>query len=124
MTFRRLSTIAAGVALSACASVPPDMTAELSGVVVDQATHRPIAGATVRIKEFPHSAVKTGIDGSFHIPPLPKWQAVLPVNAVPGYQLASEASGYSRRVQSWNADDYHAQIVTMRRANAIDALDD
>jgi len=124
MMFRRLSTIAAGVALSGCASLPPDMTPELSGVVVDRATHRPIAGAIVRIQQFPQSAVTTGIDGSFHILPRPKWQAALSVNGLPGYQLASEAPGYSRTVQRWDVDDDHAQIVTMRRLDAIDERDD
>jgi len=124
MPFRRISPVAAGVVLSACAALPPDVTPELRGVVVDQATHRPIADATVQIKEFPQSAVKSGGDGSFVIPALPKWHAAWAPNTAPGYHIASEAPGYLARVQRWDIDDDHAQIVTLRRPTAIDDLDD
>ena len=76
------------------------------------------------IKEFPQSAVKSGSDGSFLIASLPKWQVAWAPNTAPGYHITSEAPGYSRRVQRWDIDDYHAQIVTLRRPDVIDDLDD
>ena len=120
----RSTCLALAATLPACVSLPPDMTTPLHGVVLDQSTHRPVAGAAVRIKEFPDVFTLTAADGTFSLAPRRRWQAPPSWNTMPAYRIAVDAPGYSLRVVSWDTGDWHAQVLTLRSSAAADSIED
>jgi len=121
MSFRGLPTVVVttlgAASLTACAPWPYEVTPPLHGFVFDATTHMPMAGARVRIQEFPETEVTAGGDGSFSIPGVRKWQVlVIGTDVNPGYRLAAVAPGYVVANQLWDAGGPREVTLLMRRS--------
>ena len=87
------------------------------GYVVDAASRGPIAGAVVRIQEFPETAVRSANDGSFSIAAVRKWQRIVfGLDMQTSFGLAVDAPGYASVVQYFEIGGLPQQIVMMKRA--------
>lgn len=102
--------------LAACAPWPYEMIPPVNGVVVDAASHRPIAGAVVRFEEFPETAVHSASDGSFSIAAVRKWQVVIVgTDMQTGFGLAVDAHGDASAVQRFETGDLPQHVIAMKR---------
>ena len=91
----------------------------MTGVILDGATNHPIAGARVRIEEFPANAVVTASDGSFRIRSIRKWELVMiGTDSRPGYRIVAEASGYLVAHLNWDIGDDRPQVLKLQRGDA------
>ena len=120
MSYRKLSkilvaTLGAGC-LVACAPWPYEMIPPIHGLVVDAASRAPIAGAAVRIQEFPETAVRSSTDGSFSIAAVRKWQVIaIGTDMRTGFRLAADAPGYASAVQLYEVGGLPQQVILMKR---------
>jgi hypothetical protein len=91
------------------ASVPSAAAGALHGTVTDASTGRPVAGATVRVRELGRRDVSHA-DGSFHFDALPPG----------GYTLAAERIGYAPGKRSVRVANEGVAVIDSHEANDSD----